>query len=84
MQAYGLSEREREVSELCAQGLSTKEIAATLHLSPYTVQDHLKVIFDKTGAWRRAELVGRIFLDQYAPRFRAIESQSSVNPKVDE
>jgi DNA-binding NarL/FixJ family response regulator len=73
VQAYGFSERERQVTELCAQGLSTKEIAATLQISPYTTQDHFKAIFDKTGARSRAELVGKIFLDHYVPRFREIE-----------
>lgn len=76
VKAYGLSERERQVTELCAQGLSTKEIAATLHLSPHTIQDHLKIIFEKTGTRSRAELVGKIFLDNYAPQFREISVPS--------
>ncbi|HKE73685.1 MAG TPA: helix-turn-helix transcriptional regulator [Acidimicrobiales bacterium] len=62
---YGLTERERTVTELVARGLSTKEIANRLHVSAYTVQDHLKAIFDKTGATSRGALVAQLFLEQH-------------------
>jgi DNA-binding CsgD family transcriptional regulator/GAF domain-containing protein len=65
---YGLTDRERRVTELVAKGLSTNEIGQRLHLSAYTVQDHLKSIFDKTGAGSRGELVARLFFDHCAPR----------------
>jgi DNA-binding CsgD family transcriptional regulator len=71
-QAYGLSARERDVARLCFRGLTTKEIAAALHISPYTVQDHLKRIFDKTGTRSRAELVGHVFLERYVPRLEDV------------
>lgn len=71
-QAYGLSARERDVARLCFRGLTTKEIAAILHISPYTVQDHLKSIFDKTGTRSRAELVGQVFLEHYIPRLEDV------------
>jgi DNA-binding CsgD family transcriptional regulator len=61
--AHGLSERERRVTELVARGYSTGDIAARLHLSPWTVQDHLKAIFTKTGTGTRGELVARLYLD---------------------
>ncbi len=69
--SYGLTERECQVAMQCVQGRVTKEIARALFLSPYTVQDHLKSIFDKTGVRSRGELVGQIFLDHYATRWEA-------------
>lgn len=68
VEAYGFTDRERRVTELVAQGFSTAEIADRLHLSAYTVQDHLKSIFDKSGTGSRGDLVARLFFDHYAPR----------------
>jgi DNA-binding CsgD family transcriptional regulator len=68
--AYGLTDRERRVTELVAKGLPTNDIGQRLHVSAYTVQDHLKSIFDKTGAGSRGELIARLFFDHYAPRLR--------------
>ena len=67
--AYGLTDRERQVVKLCMEGRPTKQIATSLHISPYTVQDHLRSIFGKTGVRTRNELVGQIFLEHYAARW---------------
>jgi len=67
-QAYELTDREREVSELVAEGLATDEIAGRLCISPWTVQDHLKSIFEKVGVRTRGELVAGLFFRAAPPR----------------
>lgn len=64
--AYGFTDTERRVTELVAQGLSTKQVAGRLHVSAFTVQDHLKSIFTKSGTGSRGELVARLFFDHHA------------------
>jgi DNA-binding CsgD family transcriptional regulator len=73
--SHGLTEREAQITRLCVEGRSTRAMAAQLHMSPYTVQDHLKSIFDKTGVRSRNELVGQIFLQHVASRW---EEQSQA------
>lgn len=51
-----LSEREHQVAELVARGLSNKEIALELEISPWTVSAHLRRVFTKLGITRRMEL----------------------------
>jgi DNA-binding NarL/FixJ family response regulator len=53
----GLTDREREVMALVAEGLSNDEIAARLFLSPLTSKTHVSRIMTKLNARDRAQLV---------------------------
>ena len=53
----GLSEREREVLTLIADGLSNTDIAARLAISEKTVRNHTSNLFDKLGVWSRAQAI---------------------------
>lgn len=49
-----LTDREREVLQLAAEGFTDKEIAHRLGIAPDTVRHHLSSIFDKLGVTNRA------------------------------
>lgn len=57
VRGFGLTAREADVVGRVARGLDTASIARELHLAPYTIQDHLKSIFTKTGVDSRRDLV---------------------------
>jgi DNA-binding NarL/FixJ family response regulator len=55
--AAGVTPREAEVLTLLAEGLSTRDIAARLYLSPKTVERHIANLATKLGVESRSELV---------------------------
>ena len=71
IEAYSLTPRERDVVAALARGDTTSEIAARLFLSPHTVRDHIKTVFEKVGVSSRAELVARLFAEHYSERAHA-------------
>jgi DNA-binding CsgD family transcriptional regulator len=52
-----LTNREREILALLADGLGNKQIAARLGISTNTVKTHLELLFEKIGVSSRAEAV---------------------------
>ncbi len=65
-----LSERELEILELVAHGLTNQQISENLEISKRTVDNHISNILTKTGTDNRVELVrwalqwGKICLDE--------------------
>jgi DNA-binding CsgD family transcriptional regulator len=55
-----LTASERKVSELVADGLTNRDVARHLHVSPHTVNTHLRHVFQKLDVATRAELAARV------------------------
>ena len=55
-----LTRRESQLVTLLLQGLTSRELAHALSISQYTVQDHLKAIFTKTGLRSRRQLISHL------------------------
>jgi len=56
MRAHALSRRERDVTALLLNGLSSENIAAALFVSVHTVRDHTKAVFGKVDVHSRRQL----------------------------
>ncbi|MCM8610875.1 LuxR C-terminal-related transcriptional regulator [Accumulibacter sp.] len=59
--ARSLTGRERMIARLAAEGLTNKEIARQLQVSPDTVKKHLEAVFGKLGVRRRGQVAARLF-----------------------
>ncbi|WP_420497675.1 response regulator transcription factor [Parafrankia soli] len=55
-----MTKRERQVADLVARGLSNKEIAATLVISPRTAETHVQQILNKLGFTSRSRIAAWI------------------------
>lgn len=60
---YGLSDREREIALLIANGLSDREISETLVISTSTVRKHVHNTYEKMGVNNRTAFVQKLFTD---------------------
>jgi DNA-binding CsgD family transcriptional regulator len=57
---FALTEREKETVELLLQGLTSKEIATRMKISPNTVKAFLRLVMVKMGVSTRSGIVGRV------------------------
>ncbi|WP_245873203.1 helix-turn-helix domain-containing protein [Streptomyces phaeoluteigriseus] len=80
--AHGLTPRERAVTELVLRGHATAEIGRRTGLSPHTVQDHLKAVFDKTGVRSHRDLVATLFARHYEPALTRGADASTARPEA--
>ena len=62
---FHLTEREREVVELLIQGLTNKEIAGRMNISPNTVRAFIRMVMGKLGVSTRSGIVGIVFRGIY-------------------
>jgi DNA-binding NarL/FixJ family response regulator len=56
MYAVRMTKRERQISNMIADGLTNKEIGLTLHLSPHTVKSHVHNILEKMALHTRVQI----------------------------
>lgn len=57
IESLGISPREFDILDLLAEGLSNKEIARRLDISPNTVKTHLARLFEKLDVSRRTQAI---------------------------
>lgn len=60
IESLGLSAREVEIALMIAKGMTNKEIAAALYISPATVRTHIYNLYRKAGARSRVELINSL------------------------
>jgi len=75
--AYNLTLREQEAFAGILMGLSTKEVAQRMNISPNTVKAFLRLIMIKMGVTTRAGILARILHDRTAPEPESSEAAAS-------
>jgi DNA-binding CsgD family transcriptional regulator len=71
LKAYGLTAREQQVAQLALRGATRAQSASILGISPHTVTDHTKSIFEKTDARTKGELAAKLFFGEHLPRIQS-------------
>ncbi|TCM42519.1 LuxR family transcriptional regulator [Kribbella sp. VKM Ac-2568] len=60
LDVHGLTPAQQRVTTLVLRGRSTRQIVDELHLSPHTVQEHVRAAYDKVGVGSRRELIAAL------------------------
>ncbi|MFD0773135.1 response regulator transcription factor, partial [Streptomonospora algeriensis] len=74
-ECIGLTRSELRVARLVAEGLTNREVAARLHLSPHTVDSHLRHSFNKLDISSRVELTRWVLAND-----RSARTETRVSP----
>lgn len=61
---FDLTQRERQTVDLLLQGMTTKEIAHSMKVSPNTVKTYLRLIMTKMKVTTRAGIIGKILVTE--------------------
>jgi DNA-binding CsgD family transcriptional regulator len=75
-----LTASERAVSELVAEGLTNRAAAQRLHISPHTVNTHLRHVFQKLAVSTRAELAAKVIRRAEATRSSDVSRPADTSP----
>lgn len=75
---WQLTPQERQIVLQVVQGLSNRQIAATLVISEHTVESHLSNVYEKLSVHSRSELLACLFRDVYWAKIQPAESVLSV------
>ena len=69
-----LTPQELQIARFVAEGLSNKEVAAQLFLSPRTIDAHLRNVFAKLGISSRTQLARAAFAERPSQRTKAVHA----------
>lgn len=73
-----LTEREKEILELCAKGNRVKDVAQLLDISQYTVQSHIRNIYDKLDVKSVAEAVAKALSPESNELLKQLEKMLEI------
>ena len=73
---YGLTPSQARLAEVLATGRSLRHAAKLLNITLVSARQYLKLVFQKTGTHRQAELVRKVLLTPSAPKWRTNAASS--------